>query len=258
MAEHRFGSLLLRTLTVLLALSLTLTAPAQGFLDWNGSKSGCNQTFCSNGTPVIIERFTPQCCGQAPAVILLHGADGLSGRFGQLYRTAAQLLADSGYNAFIIHYLNTTGTSPAEAAQVKQNPAEFGVWMRAVSDAISYVSCQPGVDPRRVGLLGFSLGGFLATSVATVDPRVTVLVEYGGGLPPQFARGAANLPPTLIIHGQADKTVPVSQAYQMKSMLSRAKVQNHMIIYPGQGHAMDESAQMDAAGRVRAFLAQNL
>src|SRR5205823_7755962 len=42
-------------------------------------------------------------------------------------------------------------------------------WALAIADGVTHLSKQPRVDPRRMGLVGFSLGSYLALSVAMYD-----------------------------------------------------------------------------------------
>jgi acetyl esterase/lipase len=45
------------------------------------------------------------------------------------------------------------------------------------------------------------------------------------------------LPPFLVIHGDADQTIPLSQATDFHQALQRAKVRSELKIYPGRGHS---------------------
>ncbi len=45
--------------------------------------------------------------------------------------------------------------------------------------AIDFVSARPGVDPNRIGALGFSMGGSVVVEVAAVDPRLKGIVASG-------------------------------------------------------------------------------
>ena len=83
--------------------------------------------------------------------------------------------------------------------------------MRAVGDAITFASQHASVDANRIGLLGFSLGSYLALSVASVEPRVKVVVEFFGGMPEEL-HGFTRMPPVLILHGEDDRVVPVSRS----------------------------------------------
>ncbi|KAJ5173757.1 uncharacterized protein N7500_001688 [Penicillium coprophilum] len=44
------------------------------------------------------------------------------------------------------------------------------------SDALTFLASQPGVDPSRIGFWGFSFGGIVALSAATLDSRVRWVV----------------------------------------------------------------------------------
>ena len=47
---------------------------------------------------------------------------------------------------------------------------------------------------------------------------------------------AANYPPTLIVHGDDDKIVPLQQAKAMDQALAKAGVQHKLEVIPGGGH----------------------
>ena len=46
--------------------------------------------------------------------------------------------------------------------------------------------------------------------------------------------------PTLILHGEADVRVPVSQGYELYNALKRQNVPVRMVVYPRQGHSIQE------------------
>jgi carboxymethylenebutenolidase len=134
----------------------------------------------------------------------------------------------------------------------------FPAWVHAVRDGISYLDKNPKVEHDNVGLLGVSLGGFLSTSVSSVDPRIRAVVNVSGGIPEEIARSAKRFAPTLILHGDADRTVPVQQAYELESVLKRTKTPYEIEIYPGQGHMFRGDAQFDAMTRTLGFLDEHL
>ncbi len=47
---------------------------------------------------------------------------------------------------------------------------------RALAAALDWVSAQPGVDPARIGGLGFSIGANVMTAVAASDPRLRAVI----------------------------------------------------------------------------------
>lgn len=211
-------------------------------------------SFTSGGRPIRIERFNAATGGRRPAVLLLHGADGLT-RNGERYRTGARILASAGYHVFLPHYLDRTEQARANYATIGGN---FSAWAETVFDAVSFVAGEPGVDARRIGLLGTSLGGALGLTVAAQDGRVRAFANYFGFLPEGIAAGAQRLPPTLVLHGERDFIVPVSNAYAIADLLRRLGVPHDVHVYPDQGHGFTGAAQIDAAQRTAAFFGRHL
>jgi carboxymethylenebutenolidase len=210
-------------------------------------------SFVSGGRAIAVERFDAPGNGRRPAVLLLHGADGLTR--GDRYRTGARILAAAGYHVFLVHYLDRTDQARAFYLTIGRN---FPAWTETVRDALSFVERQPGVDPRRLGLLGTSLGGALAVAIAAEDRRVRAVANYFGFLPQHVAEGATRLPPTLVLHGARDAIVPVSNAYALEALLKRLGVAHDVHVYPDQAHGFYGAAQLDAAQRTAAFFARHL
>jgi carboxymethylenebutenolidase len=131
-------------------------------------------------------------------------------------------------------------------------------WMSTVQDALAFASDHPGADPRRVGIIGISLGAALGLAVAGSDSRVKALVSYFGPLPEGAIATTSRLPPTLILHGSDDHIVPVSNAYAVEALLRQQDVPHEIKVYPGQGHGFRGAAQDDATARSLAFLERHL
>jgi carboxymethylenebutenolidase len=130
----------------------------------------------------------------------------------------------------------------------------FPAWGKTVWDAISHVEQLPQVDAQRIGLLGFSLGAYLALSVASVDSRVKAVVEFFGGFPKEMKLFMRRLCPVLILHGEADATVPVEEAYDLQALLEKKGIPYEMKIYPGAGHGFNDDVWRDAGMRSLYFL----
>lgn len=163
--------------------------------------------------------------------------------------------AGFGVHVFLVRYFERTGHMWVSPGQIQAN---FLDWLHTVSDAISYATEQAGVDPRRVGLLGFSLGAYLALALATRDPRIIAVAEFFGGLADPFTADAAKLPPVLVLHGEQDPVVPVEEARSLQRLLEQNRIPHEIKIYPGQGHHFTGLAQIDALGRVVEFFRQHL
>jgi carboxymethylenebutenolidase len=188
-----------------------------------------------------------------PAVLMLHGADGLSHN-GQ-YRSGARGLAAAGYQVYLVHYLDRTGETRASFATLFRN---FETWMETVRDALAYVAARPEVDPQRIGIVGISLGAGLGLAISGGEPRVRALVSYFGPLPQGAVSVTARLPPTLVLHGAADPIVPAFNAQAIEALLRQQGVPHEVKVYPGEGHGFRGTAERDATARVVAFLGRHL
>ena len=199
-----------------------------------------------------MDSFLPAANGhKLPAVIGLHGSGGGHATMSD----PATLLAEQGFAVYVLHYFDRTGTEWADKPTIFRH---FPAWMKTLWDAVSFVEKRAEVDAERIALLGFSLGAYLSLSNAAIDPRVRVVVEFFGGLPKEMKMFMRRLCPVLILHGESDETVPVSEAYHLLEVLERKKIDYEMKIYPGVGHEFSAEVWQDAKLRTLAFLQQHL
>ena len=100
-----------------------------------------------------------------PTIVVIHE----SGSSMPAGRAIAKGIQQRGLNAILLH-LPYYGE---RRGQKKRDPSEFLITMRqGVADArraFDAVAALPGVDPTRISLQGTSLGGFVATSAASLD-----------------------------------------------------------------------------------------
>jgi carboxymethylenebutenolidase len=217
--------------------------------------------FLSNGKPVQEDHCIPAGAGPFPAVLLLHGAGPRNMSTDQFEDLCAKL-ADSGYySEFIEYYSQTEAASPGDAAGMMR---DFPIWLNEVHSGIAALKKNPAVNSHEIALMGFSLGSYISLSYgATYPDDISAIVEYYGGLPPALDARAATMPPVLIIHGEIDRTVPVSQATDLDAVLTKAGRPHEMKIYPGAEHGFNfpeamwwykPSAANDAWNRSLKFL----
>lgn len=60
--------------------------------------------------------------------------------------------------------------------------------------------------------------------------------------------------PTLLLHGDQDKLVPVAQAYMLQDKLEEKGVFNKLVVYPGQGHGWFGADLEDSFSQVETFI----
>lgn len=211
------------------------------------------ETFVSGGKPISAEWFQPaSAAAKSPAVLLLHGADGMTR--ADSYRFGAHALAAAGYHVVLVHYFDRTGDVRANWSSLREDAL---LWLETIRDAVTYVAAKPDVDPDRIAIVGFSLGASLALASAGNDARIKAVVDVFGPLP-TGADKAARTPPVLILHGARDRIVPVENAHRLEALLKARQVPHEVKIYPDQGHGFAGPAQIDAAGRILAFFNRHL
>ena len=203
-------------------------------------------SFVSGDKHISIEHYAAGKLGLRPAIVLVHGSGGPLRGIDPFARQAAEM----GVHVFLVHYFERTGHTWVSPSMIQEF---FLQWLVALEDAISYIAAQHSVDPQRIGLLGFSLGGFLSLALATRDSRIAAVAELFGGLPEHFAADARQMPPVLILHGERDTVVPVGEAQRLEAVLKQHRIPYEMKIYPNQGHHFTGIAQLDAMRRVAMF-----
>jgi len=205
-------------------------------------------SYISQNKKIGLAVYEPQRTGSFPALLVVHGSSGPGSSFVGGY---AQQLANLGYVVFFIHYFDATGTGYASLSSIRTH---FVTWITTLADAISFAERHPKVDSSRIGLLGVSLGGYLSLSLASKDSRVSAVASLMGGMPPEVIAETRRMPPTLLLHGDADSMVPVSEAYAVEALLKQLGTKHELKVYAGQGHSFHGMAQMDALTRTLRFL----
>lgn len=129
-----------------------------------------------------------------PAVLLLHGhAAGASGWLDEAAPTErglGRILARAGFVVFAPDQRSFGGFLPGgldHEAYTRALEREGEVYVRrAAQDArasLAWLAAQPGVDPGRLGVLGQSMGGFVALLLALAEPDVRAVTVSGIFMP---------------------------------------------------------------------------
>jgi dienelactone hydrolase/catechol 2,3-dioxygenase-like lactoylglutathione lyase family enzyme len=201
-----------------------------------------------------------------PAVVLLHGFAG------HAYNLAgpARLTAANGYVVLALSLRGWLG-SEGESDQGLRQPLD-------VLAAIDWLGRRPLVDRERLALVGASMGGQVALLTAAHKPPIRAVASYYAatdlaawykanpfvrdylddlcgleGLPVRspLMRVAQIDVPVLLIHGDKDENVPVSQTTAMEAALKSHGKEVETFIMPGGTHFFTE--QQNAAARRKLF-----
>jgi carboxymethylenebutenolidase len=275
-----------RRLLIVLGLFALLAAPVAAEPATEEVRSQRDQ-LTSAGKAIVVERFEPAAPGKYPALVFLHGLDGLETAYAGIYRSTARDYAARGYAVVLPHYFDRTGGTEAEVkamrgkflafakgaalgeTDLKDLEEHFTAWSETACNAVAYARGLANVDAERIGLVGCSLGGYLALAVAArEEQKIAVVVDFFGGLPEDKRAKVKKLPPVLIVHGDEDTVVSVKEAQALQTMLEARQLEGAVKIYPGVGHMfLDEKgaisfkafpALCDANTRTSAFLAKYL
>jgi len=224
-----------------------------------------NETYMSGTQHAPLEVALPASKGPWPAVLLLHGSFGLLPPYGADMAAFAQALADAGTAAAMPHYFEATvpKTDPGATAMALI-PERRGAWRLACCDALVHLSQDPRFDVDRLGVLGFSLGGNLALSIALDPPPKTSLscvVDFFGPTA-GLATSWSSLPPVLVCHGTADQVVDPSESDNLIEALERDGKKSgtgyEYETFPGEGHGFKEPALRRSRDLTVAFFKKHL
>ena len=196
-----------------------------------------------------------------PGVILLTGSSGWKPAYPEIARS----LSHSGFTALAVDYLAETGYESG----IEFRRRHWPFWQAIVRNSVALLQSDPSVDGNRLALVGYSLGAFLAVSLACTLPEVKAVVDFfGGGSSDDkiLAAQTRDFPPLLILHGDTDRVVPVRHAHCLHDAVVRNGGQVEMQIYHGAGHGFNApwsqnfSAEKasDSYLRMVSFLEKNL
>ncbi len=216
--------------------------------------------------------YQPRGCSteRKPGIVLLHGWLDEGATDTEL-GGGANLFAEQGYVVFVPLMRGWGGgqndCGPSQAADTTR--------------MIEWLASQPGVDPDRIGVVGFSFGGQVALLTGALSHRVKAIVSYCG--PTDLVSRNAQLPwydwlpkacrsdlksrspvsvasrikaPVLLIQGDADTTIRPEQAQEMEQAMWKSGGNVQLYIVSGVGHS--SALSIDAWSATQRFLEANL
>ena len=220
---------------------------------------------------LLLDVFEPNENGTFPIAIYVHGGGWMGGdKANPDDAPALEMLKKAGFVSFSINYR----LAPKYRWPACLNDVETAIrWVKA--NAKKYKG-----DPTKIVLMGYSAGGQLATFASTVvDESITVQAVIGyapltdfvqelpkrGNILGSAQRGLLNrpqeltleslgmlkalspinyirpgLPPYLLVHGDADQSVPYEQSLLFQTKLRTNDVRCDLITIPGAPHRLTE------------------
>jgi acetyl esterase/lipase len=203
------------------------------------------------------------------AVVVCPGGGYLHLAFTHEGTDVARMLNDWGIAAFVLKY-----RLPNDETMIDKTIGPLQDAQRAIQ-LVRQRAGDWGVDPAKVGIMGFSAGGHLASTAGTHFNQATIDNPGGVSLRPDFMillypvisfqdsighRGSrdnliglhpdatlirkysnelqvtAQTPPAFLVHAEDDKTVPVANSLHFYEALQANGVPAEMHIYPHGGH----------------------
>lgn len=222
-------------------------------------------TVDAGESPVTLNSFVAGRAGKRPAVLVLHGSRGFDLR-PQAYERYANALTADGIDAYFVRYYTPADEQTFETMHTRERreayeTRRFDAWAARVSSVLT--SVLAGADSSgRIGLLGFSLGGYVAAAAAARDERVSALAVLYGGMPDKIAPQVKHLPPMIELHGEADRNVPLASGEALVRLGKSVGAAAEIVRYPGKAHGFDfadnDPMTADAISRVVGFFQARL
>jgi phospholipase/carboxylesterase len=128
------------------------------------------------------------------------------------------------------------------------SPAARAAGVRKAAPALNaYIDAQlslHGLSEDRLAVVGFSQGTMMALHAGPRRARtLAAIVGYSGMLadPEALAAEVRTRPPVLLVHGDADPTLPVTALFQAKAALEALGFEVATHVAPGLGHGIDDA-----------------
>lgn len=208
-----------------------------------------------------------------PLLVVVHG--GPMGVFAETFDGTASPYPIAAFAArgYLVLRANIRGSSGYGMRFRYANYADWGGGdFQDLMSGVDQLVENGLADAERMGIMGWSYGGFMTSwtitqtdrfRAASVGAGVTNLISFTGtsdipGFLPDYFDGEywrdsatyirhsplfqinGAKTPTLIQHGQQDERVPLSQGLELYNALKRQGCETQMIIYPRSPHSIEE------------------
>jgi carboxymethylenebutenolidase len=203
-------------------------------------KQTYTQTVKAAGAGMAVHVGVPPTTGRSPAVVVIMHAPGVDTSI----HSVVERLSDAGYVAAApdLYHRQEEGGAPLERmARLKDTEV-----VADVTATVDFLSALPTVDPGRLGIMGFCMGGRVAYLMAAAEKRLKAAVVYYGGnimvpwgsdVAPPFARTPEIGCPILFHFGDEDGNPSPADREKLDAELTRHGKPHEFFTYPNAGHA---------------------
>ena len=217
--------------------------------------------------------LNPQTDGPYPTLVIVHG--GPMSFFSETYVAGPGLypIATFAERGYAVLRVNPRGSGGYGRAFREANLRDWGGGdLRDILAGVDLLIERGIADPERLGIMGWSYGGFMTSWTITQTDRFRAASVGAGVTNLVSMTGTSDIPnflphymgaefwddldiyrqcsamfnikgvrtPTLIQHGQKDIRVPLGQGVELYNALKRQGVPVEMFIYPRQQHGPHE------------------
>jgi carboxymethylenebutenolidase len=218
-------------------------------------------SYRANGhtTPAYLAK--PQHPG--PAIIVIQEWWGLVPHIEHV----ADRFAEAGFVALAPDlYHGEKAASPDQAGKLMM-ALRIEETARDLAGAIDHVAAQTGVAAKKVGTIGFCMGGALSLFAACLNPEVGACAVFYGGHPKVKPDLASLEAPVLGIYAGKDGFVTPAVVKELDTQLTSLGKRHEFHTYPGADHAFfnetrpevyDAAAAADAWNKTLTFFRREL
>jgi carboxymethylenebutenolidase len=193
---------------------------------------------------------SPDGAGPFPGVVIIHEIFGLNDNI----RDIARRFARAGYAALAIDLFS--GRNRVACMFRIFN----GIMFHSVDNsivgelraAIDYLRAQTEVDSKRIGVIGFCMGGSYALQLSIADDKLRAASVFYGQNPKPLEAVAKACP---IVGNYPEKDFTANAARELEPMLEKYNVPHDIKIYPGAQHSFfnDQRANYNAEAAADAW-----
>lgn len=220
-------------------------------------------SFASGNETVHGLLYLPSTPGPHPAIVVIHEWWGLN----DWIKEQAAGLAGQGYVALAVDlYRGKVATDPETAHELMRGlPQDRGV--RDLVAAANYLKGLKSVNPKRIGAVGWCMGGGYAVQFAVADPDLRAVAINYGSLPTDPSALKQIHAAILGNFGALDQGITPQDVHDFAASMQAIGKPVDVKIYPDAGHAFENpnnkvgyrpADATDAAQRMQAFFQDHL